>query len=169
MGEDLSLHGRDAVRTPMQWSREQNGGFSAAEPDRLVEPVIDQGPYGFREVNVADHERDADSLLNVVRRLAWTRRRLRAIGSHHWEVPDVEHPAVLALSYPGADYSVLTVHNLGSDEAEADLSPALEDASRAVDVAGDCPYELFGEGEPRFTLAGYGYRWLRISVDQPPP
>ena len=28
MGENLRLRGRDAIRTPMQWSAEPNGGFS---------------------------------------------------------------------------------------------------------------------------------------------
>src|SRR5690606_33929973 len=31
MGDDLSLEGHDAVRTPMQWANEPNGGFSIAE------------------------------------------------------------------------------------------------------------------------------------------
>src|SRR3712207_975005 len=35
MGEDLSLPGRYAIRTPMQWSLMPNAGFSTADPDRL--------------------------------------------------------------------------------------------------------------------------------------
>ena len=40
MGEDLGLSERIAVRTPMQWSAEANGGFSTASPDKLIRPVI---------------------------------------------------------------------------------------------------------------------------------
>ena len=32
LGDDLSLDGRMAVRTPMQWADAPNGGFSTAEP-----------------------------------------------------------------------------------------------------------------------------------------
>ena len=45
MGDDLSLPERDAIRTPMQWSAEQNAGFSTAE--RLVRPVVADGLYAY--------------------------------------------------------------------------------------------------------------------------
>jgi maltose alpha-D-glucosyltransferase/alpha-amylase len=42
MGEDLKLKERYAIRTPMQWSGERNGGFSTAE--RTIFPVLKDGP-----------------------------------------------------------------------------------------------------------------------------
>lgn len=169
MGDDLSQHGRDAVRTPMQWSRDANGGFSSAEPDRLVSPVIADGAYGFKRVNVADQERDPESLLNLVRLLAWARRRLRDIGSRRWDIVGVGHRGVLALRYPGERDVVLTVHNLSGEDATVDLSRGLEGAGTPIDVVGDRHYEpLRGAGD-EFVLPGHGYRWLRSSTDQPPP
>ncbi len=47
MGEDLSLEGRDAVRTLMQWSATPNGGFSTAPESELIRPTIREGDYGF--------------------------------------------------------------------------------------------------------------------------
>src|SRR5690606_23803754 len=35
MAENLAIDGRMSVRSPMQWSSERNGGFSAASPDKL--------------------------------------------------------------------------------------------------------------------------------------
>src|SRR3954468_1808595 len=35
MGENLAAEGRNAVRTPMQWTPDVNGGFSTADPSRL--------------------------------------------------------------------------------------------------------------------------------------
>ena len=52
MGEDLSLPGRQSIRTPMQWSHQPNAGFSPADPDKLVQPVIDSGDFGYERVNV---------------------------------------------------------------------------------------------------------------------
>ena len=56
MGENLALPEREAVRTPMQWSDERNGGFSLAE--RLPNPVITEGVYGCEQVNVEKQRRD---------------------------------------------------------------------------------------------------------------
>ena len=53
MGENLRLRERNSIRTPMQWSAEENAGFSTAK--ELVRPVIDKGPYRYGEVNVEEH------------------------------------------------------------------------------------------------------------------
>jgi glycosidase len=69
-------HDRTGSRTPMQWSREDNAGFSTADPSRLYTPV---DPDPDRPC-VADQERDPDSLLQHVRRLIALRKRHRALG-----------------------------------------------------------------------------------------
>ena len=53
---------RDNARTPMQWSAEQNAGFSAATPWFFVNE-------NYREINVAAQEEDPNSLLNFYRAL----------------------------------------------------------------------------------------------------
>ena len=53
MGDDLSQPERNSVRTPMQWSDEQNAGFSTAPPDALIRPVVSSGPFDYRKINVA--------------------------------------------------------------------------------------------------------------------
>src|SRR5699024_3406157 len=50
MGEDLAAEGRMAGRTPMQWSPERNGAFSAAAPAKLVARPAPDG-YGPEFVN----------------------------------------------------------------------------------------------------------------------
>lgn len=73
MGEDLTLPGRYAIRTPMQWSDGPNAGFSSAPKPRLVRPVITGGAYGYETVNVDAERNDSSSLL------AWFERMLRAL------------------------------------------------------------------------------------------
>ncbi|GAB3815240.1 hypothetical protein GCM10027605_62180 [Micromonospora zhanjiangensis] len=41
MGEDLSLPGRESIRTPMQWSMKPNAGFSEADAGKLIRPVVE--------------------------------------------------------------------------------------------------------------------------------
>ena len=43
MGDNVYLGDRNGVRTPMQWSPDRNGGFSRADPSRLV-LATDHGP-----------------------------------------------------------------------------------------------------------------------------
>ena len=73
MAENLAIEGRYSVRSPMQWSGERTGRFHhrAAEACR---PVVEEGPFGFREVNVARQRRDPGSLLNWMERLIRRRR-----------------------------------------------------------------------------------------------
>jgi glycosidase len=65
MGENLAAEGRNAVRTPMQWSSGPNGGFSTAPPSRLAAPVV-EGGYAPEHVNVEDQRRSSESLLAFV-------------------------------------------------------------------------------------------------------
>src|SRR5690606_22476394 len=78
MGDNIHLGDRDGVRTPMQWSPDRNGGFSRADPERLVLPAL-MGPlYGYEAINVEAQQRDPHSLLNWTRRTVATRRRHHA-------------------------------------------------------------------------------------------
>src|SRR6478735_5438822 len=74
MAENLDIEGRYAVRSPMQWSAEPNGGFSTVtDPAQLRRPLT-TGRFGPDRVNVADQRRDPHSLLNWLERLIRRRR-----------------------------------------------------------------------------------------------
>ena len=54
---------RDNARTPVQWSAEKNAGFTTADkPWFFVNP-------NYTEINVADQDKDPDSILNYYRKL----------------------------------------------------------------------------------------------------
>ena len=69
MGDNIFIGDRDGVRTPMQWSVDRNGGFSRADPAKLVLPPIMDPIYGFQAVNVEAQASDPHSLLNWMRRM----------------------------------------------------------------------------------------------------
>ena len=162
MGDDLDIEGRRSVRTPMQWSARDNGGFSTAEPENLVRPLVDSGPFGYRDTNVADQRRDEESLLNRVERAIRVRKESPEIGWGDCVVVDTGDERVLAHRCDWQDGTVLIVHNLSGDEVDVRLR--VQDPERLeqlTDEFGNDPFEPLDPKDPSFTLSPYGYRWLR--------
>lgn len=155
MGDDLSLTERLAVRTPMQWTPGANGGFSTAAADRLVLPAIDEGPFGFREVNVEAQRRQAGSLLDRVQRLIRMRRICPEMGSGEAEIVETGEPSVFAHVCRAWGEAVLTLHNL----ADRDCSVRV-DQGGLIELVADRDYPAAGAS---IELAGYGYRWFRVA------
>lgn len=163
MGDDLSLEGRDAVRTPMQWSSVSNGGFSHAPGDRLLRPVIGGGEYGYERVNVTSQRRDAGSLLTWFEHMIHTLRECPECGTCPCTVLDEGVPReALAHRFDGPDGSVLFLHNLGTEDVTLDLGPQPDGGDRPFEVFADRRYEPPGRGLRSIALAGQGYRWFRL-------
>jgi len=68
---------RSGSRTPMQWSRGENAGFSTASAEALYLPV-DSSPD---RPDVESQENDPDSTLNFVRKLVEIRKANPALGA----------------------------------------------------------------------------------------
>jgi len=160
MGEDLSLPGRLAVRSPMQWSSGQAGGFSTS--DKLYRPVHADGPTGYRTVNVADQRHDPDSLYSWVAQAILVRRESPELGWGEWRTLNVDDPHVLAIETRWRDHRTVTLHNLSAEPAKVRLPDDAEEpghGQRMRQVLGDtdAPYSAGQE----ITLGRYGFRWLR--------
>ena len=95
MAENLSVPGRSAVRTPLQWSTSRNGGFSTAPPSKLPAPVV-AGGYGPEHVNVADQRRQPDSLLAFITLLIRRYRECPELGWGTFDLLEQPHTEVLA-------------------------------------------------------------------------
>lgn len=162
MGENLAADDRQAVRTPMQWTDGPNGGFSTAAPDALPNPVV-TGAFGPKHVNVAAQVDQPDSLLTFISRLARRYRQSPEIGWGEVEVLDVPHRHVLAHVVRFEGTAMLALHNFADTAVEVpvDLS-ADEHEGRLVDLLGPDDVTLRKDGTADVSLAGYGYRWLRL-------
>jgi len=174
MGDNIHLGDRDGVRTPMQWTSDRNGGFSRADPARLVLPPIMDPVSGFQAINVEAQEIDAHSLLN------WTRRLLKVRG---------KHPAfgrgTLRLLYPNNRkiFAYLREHETPENGKETILCVAnVSSASQAVELdlsefSGHVPVEMLGGvafppiGTLTYllTLAPYGFNWFVLAKDTAMP
>ncbi|MFY1680740.1 alpha-amylase family protein [Micromonospora sp. WMMD730] len=162
MGENLALDGRDAIRTPMQWSYKENGGFSTADPEKLIRPVIDKGDFGYQQVNVTAQRGDSTSLLAWFERMIRTLREAPEIGSGSTTHIDVPMPAgVLAHRADGTTGTMVFLHNLGTEDVEVDLSTLAAEADLPIDVLTDRGYGDVGKLDS-LKLGGHGYRWIRL-------
>jgi trehalose synthase len=165
MGENLELPGRMAVRTPMQWTEERNGGFSRA-PDEAVQRPVPQGRFGPGHVNVAQQRRDRDSLLSFMKQLVHTYRQSPELGwASEARILEQPHRAVLAHECRHDDRRLVAVHNLGPDPCRVALD--LEDSAgaRLVDILSGHELEWDGAGHVDIDLEGYGFHWIRVVLD----
>jgi maltose alpha-D-glucosyltransferase / alpha-amylase len=163
MGDDLSLPGRESVRTVMQWSDEANGGFSTAKKNRLVRPVICGGEYGYQRLNVERQQRDPNSLLNWMEKAIRTRKDCPEFGCGEWSVVDTADAAVFAHCARWQGGLAVAVHNLSDEPREVSLALNDLEDGHAVDLLGDRAYEPLGGRSRRMKMEGYGYRWFRVS------
>jgi glycosidase len=165
MGEELSVPGRLAVRTPMQWSSGHNAGFSTAPADRLPAPVV-SGGFGPEFVNVDDQRRDPDSLLSFMRLLIRRYRESPELGWGAFSVLDQPHSDVLAHRCDWDDGAMIAVHNFGPEPRTVPLTvPGCDASHRLVDLLADGSLRLSDDAAAEVRLDGYGYRWLRVVAD----
>ena len=164
MAENLDVPGRFAVRTPMQWTGDSNGGFSTAAKRRLPRPLPD-GLFGPDRVNAADQRQDHHSFWWYIRDLIYTYRQQPEIGWSTAELLKQPNPAVLAhVCREKSGWAMVALHNFGADSCIVSIQ--LEEAppgSVLVDLLGGLSrHELDVDGRIDLHLEAYGYRWLRL-------
>jgi maltose alpha-D-glucosyltransferase/alpha-amylase len=163
MGDDLSLPERTPVRLPMQWSAEENAGFSTAPPDQLIRPVVKEGGFSYKHINVAAQRRNPLSLLNVVERLIRTRKECPEIGWGPWTILDAMSPSVLAHCCEWRGGTVMALHNLSREPAVAQIDLTQYQCDHLIDLLHDQEELEVPDGCFEMRLAGYGYHWFRLS------
>jgi len=162
MGDNVYLGDRNGVRTPMQWTGGWNSGFSAADPERLYQPLISNPVYGYQAVNVENQRRQQNSLFSWTKRLIQVRRSTRVLGRGTIEFLKPANHRVLVYVRSLDSEKILVVNNLaGTAQAvELDLHA----------FAGAIPIEMFGGSLfPRIrerpyvlTLGPYDFYWFKL-------
>jgi glycosidase len=115
---------RAGARSPMQWSRGKDDGFSTADPNKLYLPV----DTSTDAPNVQDEEKDKNSLLNNVRKLIRIKKNEPALRAYAEFVPvyakENSYPFLFARAN-GKDV-ILAVFNPAAEEKTANFSLNLE-------------------------------------------
>jgi trehalose synthase len=168
MGEDLRQKSRAAVRTPMQWTSEKNGGFSSANAADLVVPLA-RGEYGPEHVNAAAAKRDPDSLFNFLATLIVRYREAPELGWGDFAIIDQPEPAVFAHTCSSDGGTVVLLHNLGEDQVKVtgkvgggDAPPQGYKGALLLDLFDGDNMELEPDGGFTVELGRYGHRWFRL-------
>jgi maltose alpha-D-glucosyltransferase/alpha-amylase len=169
MGDNIYIGDRNGVRTPMQWSMDRNAGFSRADPQRLYLPVIMDPIYGYQAVNIEAQSRDPSSLLNWTRRLLAVRRQHQCFGRGTLEFIRPKNRKVLAYVRTYGDQMVLCVANLSQTAQAVELDLAAYRGRVPVEMLGRNAFPPIGELPYFLTLAGHGFFWLLLSMNEPPP
>jgi maltose alpha-D-glucosyltransferase/alpha-amylase len=165
MGDNVYLGDRDGVRTPMQWSPDRNGGFSTANPQRLILPTISDPEYRYESVNVEVQAQSSSSLLWWMKRMIALRKQHTAFGRGSLRLLAPENRKVLAFLRQHAEATLLVVVNLSRHPQWVELELG--------ELAGKVPVELLGNGafpaidtRPyRLTLGGHDGLWFSLSSE----
>ena len=162
MGDNIWLHDRDGLRTPMQWSDGPNAGFSTAPAEALYAPLIDDEVSGYRRVNVQAQRADPDSLLNRLRAMIRVRQGHPAFGRGAIRFLELPNPAVLAYLRSHDDETILVINNLSPEPQTVALDLSSWAGARPRDLFGGPALRSVNAAAYPLTLGRYQYRWLRL-------
>jgi maltose alpha-D-glucosyltransferase/alpha-amylase len=163
MGDNVYLGDRNGVRTPMQWSADKNAGFSRANPQKLVLPVIIDPDYHYEAVNVDTQQRTPGSLLWWTKRLVALRKRHAAFGRGSLELLRPDNPRILAFVRRCEGEVLLVVANLSRFVQFVELDLSAWKGSVPIELFGGSALPTVGDARLPLTLAGHGFYWFSLS------
>lgn len=111
---------RNGARTPMQWNKGQNLGFSTADPQQLYLPVDPSSDAP----NVEEQEKNPNSLLNKTRRLISLRHNEPALANYAEFVP--VYPIASENVKTASAYPFVYARAAGNDVVLVMLNPKAE-------------------------------------------
>lgn len=162
MGDNIYLRDRDAVRTPMQWSSDRNGGFSRSNPQSLFLPPITDPEYHYQSVNVETEEQSPHSFLWWIRRVLRLRQRFKAFSRGEIEFLFPQNPRVLAFVRKYEDETILVVMNLSRFPQAVELDLGAYRGRTPVELFGQSRFPMIGELPYLLTVGPHGFYWFQI-------
>lgn len=163
MGENYHLADRNGVRTPMQWSADINGGFSAAPAEQLYSPVIADPIAGYKSVNVESQSLNPSSLLNWMRKVISIRKQYKVFGRGSVKFLESDNHKVLAYLRRYENQQVLIVANFASTPQVANINLAELSGTIPLEIFGMTQFPPVGDEPYRLMLGAYGFYWLDLS------
>ncbi|KAN0065909.1 hypothetical protein ACQY0O_001042 [Thecaphora frezii] len=147
----INKYARDNGRTPVQWSGEENGGFSKTPSTK---PWM-RTNNNYKRINVAAQQKDKGSVLSFYKRAIETRKRYGSLLGHgRFELVDKEDAKLFKYvkrSADGEQRAFVVLNFSGSEQRYA----VPEELSAGAKVVLDTKGEGEGEGAKQGVLAAY--------------
>lgn len=105
--------GRDNSRTPMQWNREMNGGFSIGTPWLKVNP-------NYTEINVEAELKNPESIFHYYKKLIELRRGNQTLIYGSYKLILEEHDEIFAYLRTSKEQTYVILTNLFGHNAEVE-------------------------------------------------
>ena len=164
MGDNVYLGDRNGVRTPMQWSADRNAGFSRANPQQLLLPVIIDPEYNYEAINVENQQKNLSSLLWWTRRVIAMRKNFKAFSRGTLEFLYPENAKVLAFLRRHEDETVLVVVNLSRFSQVAELDLSRFSGCALMEVFGQNYFPAIKDAPYVLTLGPHSHFWFVVGA-----
>lgn len=115
----LQVHSRDNGRTPMQWEKTENGGFTDGTPWIEVNK-------NYEDINAMQQLEDEDSIFHYYQKLIRLRKEYDVIAYGSFRALDEQNPSVLAYMREHEDQKLIVVCNFYEKEVSWECPEELE-------------------------------------------
>lgn len=110
----LKQKSRDNSRTPVQWSEEENAGFTTGTP--WIQPAAN-----YKEINAEKAMADVDSVFYHYQKLIQLRKEYDIVTDGKYELLLADHDAIFAYIRNSENEKLLVVNNFYAEEVEVHL------------------------------------------------
>jgi len=111
----LNYSSRENGRTPMQWNNTEYAGFTTGIPWKKVNE-------NYTEINVADQNKDPNSILNHFRKMTKIRRNNPVLVYGDYEIIQKEHPTIYAYTRTLENVKMLVLLNFSDKNSTIAMS-----------------------------------------------
>jgi oligo-1,6-glucosidase len=119
MMQGIYENGRDNARTPMQWDKRKNGGFSEAQPWLKVNP-------NYSEINVESALSDPNSVFYHYQKLIQLRKSQPVMVYGDYQVLFADHKQVFAYQRTLGNKQVVVINNFTAEPVALALDASLQ-------------------------------------------
>jgi trehalose-6-phosphate hydrolase len=119
----LKQKSRDNSRTPVQWSEEENAGFTTGTP--WIQPAAN-----YKEINAKKAVADKDSVFYHYQKLIQLRKEYDIVTDGKYELLLADHDAIFAYIRSNGNEQLLVVNNFYADEVEFHLPEQVDTEGR---------------------------------------